>query len=70
MKKTTIILIAMVSLLFIHCRKEYVCECFNPSAVFKTYTIKATKRKATQKCADYSKEYQGTGWSETGCMLK
>lgn len=70
MKKLSIILISTTSALFTSCKKEYVCECFNPGGVFKTYTIKDTKKKATDKCADYSKEYQGVSWSETGCTLK
>ena len=70
MKKTSIILISTISALLIGCKKEYVCECFNVGGVFKTYTIKNTKKKATDKCDDYSKEYQGLGWSETGCILK
>jgi len=70
MRKITATLITIVGLLFISCKKEYVCECFNPSGVFKTYTIKDNKRKAESICADYSKEYQGMGWSETGCTLK
>jgi hypothetical protein len=52
------------------CKKDYTCSCFNPSGVFKTYNIKDTKKKATQKCDDYSKEFQTVPWSETGCSLE
>lgn len=67
MKKTILFLIVLISTLFTNCKKEYVCECFNPGGVFQTYSIKDTKKKAAKKCADYSKQYQGVAWSETGC---
>jgi hypothetical protein len=70
MKKTSMIVIALISLMFSSCKKEYVCECFNPGGVFKTYNIKDTKKKAKAKCDDYSKEYQDVPFSETGCVLK
>jgi hypothetical protein len=70
MKKITVITIALTSILFIRCKKDYVCECSNPVGVFKTYSIKDTKKKASAKCDDYSKEYQDVPFSETGCMLK
>lgn len=70
MKKTTVMLIVLAGSLFAGCKKEYVCECFNPSRVEKTYVIKDTKKKATAKCNDYSKEYQDIPWGESGCRLK
>ena len=51
------------------CKKEYKCECFNPGGVFETHTIKDTKRKAQDKCADFDKKYN-YGWSESGCSIK
>lgn len=68
--KTKIILTISVAFILSSCKKNYTCSCFNPSGVFKTYEIKDTKRKATQKCNEYSKEYQDIPWSETGCALK
>lgn len=70
MRKITLALIALTSILFTNCKKEYVCECFNPGSVFQTYSIKDTKKKAKAKCDDYSKQYQDVAWSETGCSLK
>jgi hypothetical protein len=68
--KIKILSLILTATFFTACKKNYTCTCFNPSGVFKTYNIKDTKKKATQKCADYSKEYQTIPWSETGCSLK
>ena len=68
--KTKFLILTLCVLMLASCKKDYTCSCFNPSGVFKTYNIKDTKEKATQKCADYSKEYQTVPWSETGCSLK
>ncbi len=70
MKRLTVIVIGLTSVMLISCKKEYVCECFNPGGVFKTYTIKDTKKKANAKCNDYSKEYQNVPFSETGCVIR
>ena len=70
MKTITLSLAAISSILLGSCKKEYTCECRNPRGVFKTYTIKDTKKKAKDKCADYSKEYQDVAWSETACSIK
>jgi hypothetical protein len=70
MKKVILLSGALTGILFSSCKKEYTCECKNPGGVFKTYTIKDTKLKAKNKCADYSKEYQDVAWSETGCSVK
>lgn len=68
MKKTIVIVIALTSVLFIRCKKEYVCECFNPGGVYKTFTIKDTKKKASAKC--YDNDYKDVPFSETGCTLR
>lgn len=68
--KTKTLLTMLTAFTLTSCKKEYTCSCFNPTGVIKTYTIKDTKKKATQKCSDYSKEYQTIAWSETGCFLK
>ena len=68
--KAKISLTVLVVLMLTSCKKNYTCNCFNPSGVFKTYEIKDTKKKATEKCNDYSKGYQTEPWSETGCSLK
>lgn len=52
------------------CKKNYSCDCFNPGGVFKTYEIKDTKKNATEKCKDYSKEYQTISFSETDCSIR
>lgn len=70
MKNASIIIAVSVSLILSSCKKEYVCECFNPGGVFKTYTIKDTKKKANEQCDAYSKEYQDVPFSETGCVLR
>lgn len=70
MKTIAITLITLLSISFSNCKKTYTCECVNPGGVFQTYSIKDTKKKATSKCADYSKQYQDVAWSETGCHLK
>lgn len=70
MKTIPLLLAAISCILFGSCKKDYTCECMNPGGVFKTYTIKDTKKKAKDKCADYSKEYQDIAWSETGCSIK
>ena len=70
MEKSTIILIAVVSILLSNCKKSYNCECYNPGGVFKTYKIRDAKQKAEDKCADYSKEYQTIPWSETECRIQ
>ncbi|MES2763639.1 MAG: hypothetical protein V4677_15600 [Bacteroidota bacterium] len=70
MKASTLIFSLTMCILFSNCKKDHVCECYNPGGVFKTYTIKDTKVKAKKKCDDYSKEYQDVAWSETGCELK
>jgi hypothetical protein len=70
MKRITVIVIALTSVLLIRCKKEYACECFNPGGVFKTYTIKDTKKKAIAKCDDYSAEYQDVPFSETMCVVR
>lgn len=60
-----------ISTIFIlsSCKKDYTCNCFNPGGVFQKFNIKDTRRKATQRCNAYSKEYQTTSWSEVGCSL-
>ncbi len=68
MKK--LILILLISLIFTSCQKQYVCECFNPGGVFKTYNIYGSHQKAQQKCNNYSLQYQDVPMSETDCVLK
>ncbi|MCA6437662.1 MAG: hypothetical protein IM600_17310 [Bacteroidetes bacterium] len=68
MKKITVIIIALTSIMFIRCKKEYVCECGNPGGVYKTFTIKDTKKKALAKCVD--KDAQDVPFSESYCNLK
>ncbi len=67
--KSKILLTILVVCLLTSCKKDYTCSCSNPGGVFQTYKIKDTKKKAIQKCSDYSKEYQTMEWSETGCFL-
>jgi hypothetical protein len=70
MKKLNIFLFASSLLLFINCKKNYSCVCSDPGGVFKTYEIKDTKSKATDKCEAYNKEYQTIPVSETVCTLR
>lgn len=70
MKKIALLVVISTCILLSSCKKDYTCVCTNPGGVFKTYTIKDTKRKAKDQCADYSKEYQDVAWSETGCSIK
>lgn len=67
MKKTTLISIILTSMLFISCKKKYVCECGNPGGIYKTFTIRDTKKNAAEKC--YDKD-QDVPFSETYCNLK
>jgi len=67
--KTKILFAVIMSCMVTACKKTYTCSCTNPGGVFKTYEIKDTKKKAEQKCSDYSKEYQTIPFSETGCSL-
>ncbi len=67
--KTKIILTILFVSILNACKKEYTCNCFNPGGIFKTYKIKSTKEKATQKCEQYANEYQKNPFSETACSL-
>lgn len=68
MKIITVIVIAFTSVIFIGCKKEYVCECGNPGGIYKTFTIKDTKKEATAKC--YDQESANSTFSESYCNLK
>ncbi len=67
MKKITLIATILTSALFIGCKKKYVCECGNPGGVYKTFTIRDTKKNAKEKCYDSD---QDVPFSETYCNLK
>ncbi len=67
MKKTTLIAIILTSILLIGCQKKYVCECGNPGGIYKTFTIRDTKKNAVEKCHDKD---QDVPFSETYCNLK
>ncbi|HLP13752.1 MAG TPA: hypothetical protein VK177_17595 [Flavobacteriales bacterium] len=51
------------------CKKEYTCRCFNPGGTIATYSIRGTKEKAADKCAEYGEPYNYP-MSESGCMLE
>ena len=70
MRNINAALIFLSATLFVSCKKEYSCECFNPRGVFKTYSIRDTEENALLKCENYSKEYQSIPFSETACELK
>jgi hypothetical protein len=67
--KAKITLIILTAIVLTACKKTYTCTCSNPGGVFKIYEIKDTRKKATEECNDYSKEYQTIPWSESGCSL-
>lgn len=67
MKKGSVIVIALSSILFIRCKKEYTCECGNPGGIFKTFTINDTKENAQKKCVE---NIPNVSFSETYCNLK
>jgi hypothetical protein len=67
--KTKILLTILTVCSLTSCKKDYTCSCSDPGGVFQTYKIKDTRKKAIQKCSDYSKEYQTIEWSETACSL-
>lgn len=51
----------------VSCKKKYTCECGNPGGIYKTFTIKDTRKVASEKC--YDKD-QDVPFSETYCLLK
>lgn len=54
-----------------NCKKNYSCECTNPSGKQIVFTTKDTKKKAEQKCKDYhSQNYANISLNETSCSIK
>jgi hypothetical protein len=51
----------------VSCKKKYTCECGNPGGIYKTFTIRDTKKNAKEKCHDTD---QDVPFSETYCNLK
>ncbi len=68
--KTKFIIAALALASMSSCKKNYTCECFNPSGVDKTYTIYGTLQEAQTKCNEYSMQYQTVPMSESGCVLR
>lgn len=67
MKKTTVAAFVLASLFFISCEKEYICDCGNPGGIYKTFTIRGTKKNASDKCHDHA---QDVPFSETYCNMR
>lgn len=68
--KTKLIILGVALVFLSSCKKDYTCECFNPSGVFQTHTITGTYQEAQAQCQEYSAQYQTVPMSETACELK
>ena len=71
MKTVKFIVVFTTIIIFSSCKKEYHCVCSNPGGTVAVFTVKNTKKKATNECKDYyNKNYASTPLNETSCSIK
>jgi hypothetical protein len=67
----SILLFISVFFILSSCKKEYNCVCTNPGGSEIVFTVKDSKEKAKQKCADYyDQHFASIPWNETSCEIK
>jgi hypothetical protein len=71
MKHFTVTCLAITSLCFISCGKNYTCVCTNPGGSENVFVTHSSKSKADEKCKKYYNEhYAQIPWNETDCRIK
>lgn len=70
--KTILILPSLIIAAFLlSCKKEYVCECTDPSGTLTAFRTKDTKKRAEQKCEDYyHANYGSVVFNESSCKIR
>ncbi|MDQ3046008.1 MAG: hypothetical protein M3R27_00545 [Bacteroidota bacterium] len=69
MKKSIFIVAALAAFSFASCKKDYTCVCRDGSTEYQRYTIRTTKSKSKDVCAEQEANWN-TAYPGVSCSIE